>query len=439
MGTAFRLSNGRFPIEFPPARIRIADPSAAVVDRPRDPKRVDGGSMKFDRASPRDWVFFIVTALNILIASVIAFLTPRRNRSRCRGVMSGHVFNGNLRAFYDTAGRQAAGWEFRYIHIDHTAYKSRAADEIDAMSSLRLGDVIWMARADVVMTDHGPGIWTLLQLLRPRIAFVEVWHGVGFKGLGPDFGRKLARYRGFFAASQWDARDAFAPERGNRVSRMKAIHTGYAAVDPLARPESADPIAARYGLDPGRSGRVLIAPTWNHGDSGRSLFPFGLDAEEFLSRLDEWARAANWTVIFRAHLNAPAVTPGSFPNIRFMPLKEYPLTYELLAVSDVLVTDWSSIATDYLVSGRPTIFLDVPPPFPLAHLTADDRVGYRVSDWNGFVEALTVAAHRPEEYAEAFADDRERVLDKAFGATLDGHSADRYLEALNKIVDGTLT
>jgi CDP-glycerol glycerophosphotransferase len=187
-------------------------------------------------------------------------------------------------------------------------------------------------------------------------------------------------------------------------------------------------------LNRGRSGRVLIAPTWNHGDSGRSLFPFGLEAAEFLSRLDEWARAANWTVIFRSHLNAPAVTPGSFPNIRFMPLKEYPLTYELLAVSDVLVTDWSSIATDYLVSGRPTIFLDVPPPFPPAHLTADDRVGYRVSDWDGFVEALTVASQRPGEYAESFADDRQRVLDKAFGPTLDGHSADRYLEALIKIV-----
>ena len=395
--------------------------------------------MKFDRTSPRDWVFFVVTAVNILVASVVAFLTPRRGRSRCRGVMSGHVFNGNLRAFYDTVGREATGWEFRYIYIDHAAYRSRDVDEVDAMSSLRLGDVIWMARADMVMTDHGPGIWALLQIFRPRIGFVEVWHGVGFKGLGPEFGQKLARYRGFFAASEWDARDALGSEGRRGVSRIKAIPTGYAAVDSLACPGPVDPILARYGLDPGRSGRVLIAPTWNHGDSGRSLFPFGLDGEEFLSRLDEWARAANWTVIFRAHLNAPAVTPGDYPNIRFMPLREYPLTYDLLAVSDVLITDWSSIATDYLVLGRPILFLDVPPPFAPTHLTADDRVGYRVSDWVGFAEALTVASRRPEEYAEVFADDRQRVLDKAFGSTLDGHSANRYLEALQEIVKGRTT
>ncbi len=392
--------------------------------------------MKFDRANPRDWLFFIVTALNILVASIVAFLTPRLRRNRCRGVMSGHVFNGNLRAFYDTVGHNAAAWEFRYIYIDHTAYRSRDAGEVGAMSSLRLGDVIWMARADLVMTDHGPGIWTLLQLLRPEIAFVEVWHGVGFKGLGSDFGQKLARYRALFAASEWDAHDALGPEGRSAVLRIKAIPTGYAAVDSLARPGPVEPILARYGLDPERSGRVLIAPTWNHGDSGRSLFPFGLDAEEFLSRLNEWAQAANWTVIFRAHLNAPAVAAGDYPNIRFMPLKEYPLTYELLAVSNVLVTDWSSIATDYLVLGRPTIFLDVPPPFTPDHLTADDRVGYRVSDWDGFAEALTTAAQRPDEYTEMFADDRQRVLDKAFGTTLDGHSANRYLEALKKIVNG---
>ncbi len=392
--------------------------------------------MKFDRASPRDWIFFVVTALNIVLASVVAFLTPRLSRNRRRGVMSGHVFNGNLRAFYDTVGHDAVGWEFRYIYIDHTAYRSRDAGEVGAMSSLRLDHVIWMARADVVMTDHGPGIWTLLQILRPRVAFVEVWHGVGFKGLGPDFGQKLVRYDAFFAASEWDARDAFGSEGRSGVSGMKAIATGYAAVDSLARPGPVDPILARYGLDPGRTGRVLIAPTWNHGDSGRSLFPFGLDAAEFLSRLDEWAQAANWTVIFRAHLNAPAVMAGDYPNIRFMPLREYPLTYELLAVSDVLVTDWSSIATDCLVLGRPTIFLNVPPPFTPDHLTADDRVGYRVTDWNIFIETLTTASQGPEEYVEEFADDRQRVLDKAFDATLDGHSADRYLEALNDIVNG---
>jgi CDP-glycerol glycerophosphotransferase (TagB/SpsB family) len=393
--------------------------------------------MKFDRYSPRAWFLFAATALNIVVASVVAILIPRRRQDRRRAVLSGHTFNGNLRAFYDTVGRDATGWEFRYIYIDHDAYLCRDVAEVAALSSLRLGHVIWMARADVVMTDHGPGIWALLQVLRPRIAFVEVWHGVGFKGLRPEFGHIVARYRAVFAASEWDGSDSLgATERANAP---EVLVTGYAAVDLLARPPAVDVIAARYGLKDDSSGRVLVAPTWSHGDNDRSLFPFGLDAAEFFTRLDTWAQKVNWTVIFRSHLNAPAVASGTYPNIRFMPLKEYPVTYELLAVSNVLVTDWSSIATDYLVLGRPIIFLDVPPPFPPGHLTADDRVGYRVSGWAGFVAALDVASQQPEEYAESFRHDRLRVLDKAFDSTLDGRSSERYLEALNRITRSAST
>ena len=278
--------------------------------------------MKFDHASPRSWVFFFITALNIVVASAIAILTPRREKTPYHAVMSGHVFNGNLRAFYDTVGRAAEGWEFRYIYIDHTAYGARDADAVVAMSSLRLDHVIWMAKADVIMTDHGPGIWVLLQMLRPNIAFVEVWHGIGFKGLGREFGRKLARYRALFASSEWDGRDSLAA--GGQAADLEVVATGYASVDPLVRPTLDDGITVRYRLDATRAGRILVAPTWNHGDKRRSLFPFGLDAAEFLTRIDDWAQAVNWTVIFRSHLNAPSVATGAYPNIRFMPLREYP-------------------------------------------------------------------------------------------------------------------
>ena len=42
-------------------------------------------------------------------------------------------------------------------------------------------------------------------------------------------------------------------------------------------------------------------------------------------------------------------------NIISAPVDEFPLTYELLFISDVLLTDWSSIYADYLVLKRPII------------------------------------------------------------------------------------
>ena len=76
--------------------------------------------MKFDRTSPLVWAYFLVTAANIVIASVVAAVLRRPDGPR-RGVLSGHLFNGNLRVFYDTVGANATDWVFRYIRVGYLA------------------------------------------------------------------------------------------------------------------------------------------------------------------------------------------------------------------------------------------------------------------------------------------------------------------------------
>lgn len=393
--------------------------------------------MKFDRAKPRVWAYFALTAINVVVASALAYFLPSDLNDRRRGVLSGHLFNGNLRAFYDEVGSTASGWTFRYIYIDYDAYRARDAAEGDALTSLRIDHMIWMARSDVVVTDHGPGIWALLQHLRPGIAFVDVWHGVGFKALGSGFGRKMARYRALFVASEWDGEASYVAD--GHVSPRQITVTGYAATDPLAAVDLSTTPGEGLWMNSGRSGVLLIAPTWNHGDRNRSMFPFGLEGREFLSLVNEWAVKENWTVVVRAHLNADLQRGQAYSNVSFMPLVEYPLTYRVLRHADALVTDWSSIATEYLVLGRPIIFLDTPPPFRPDRLTADDRVGYPVADRRAFEDALDLAARQPDDFTERFESQRRAVLDKAFGETLDGHSSARYLEALDDIVSGEMT
>ncbi|MCZ6755169.1 MAG: CDP-glycerol glycerophosphotransferase family protein [Gemmatimonadetes bacterium] len=388
--------------------------------------------MKFDRTSPLVWAYFLVTAANIVIASVVAAVLRRPDGPR-RGVLSGHLYNGNLRVFYDTVGADATDWAFRYIYIDHGAYRAARPNHPEALSSVRIDHMIWMARADVVMTDHLPGIWALLEILRPGIAFVDVWHGIGFKPFGPELGSKTARYRALFVASEWDARESYVADGG--ASPDQTVVTGYARTDPLVSPADHTAITQRYDLPEGRDGVLLVAPTWNHGDQDREILIFGLDPDDFLRRLDRWAAATNWTVLFRSHLNSKFATADTFTNVGFLPLADYPLTYELLLVSDVVVTDWSSIAFDYLVLGRPIVFMDIPPPFPATRFTEAERVGYLAGDWDGLAAALDTATRDPDDFAAAFGEQRRVVLEKAFGDTLDGRSAARYLEALDRIVD----
>jgi CDP-glycerol glycerophosphotransferase len=347
--------------------------------------------------------------------------------------MSGHLFNGNLLVFYDRVGATADGWEFRYVYIDFRAYRMRDPGHVTAWSSQRPDHMVAMARADVVMTDHAPGVWRLLQILRPGIAFVDVWHGVGFKPLGNEYGRKMAGYRALFASSDWDAREGYIADGG--ASPDQVVATGYARADPLLDPVDRDELADRYGLPPAMLGRVLVALTWDHGEHGRQILPFGLDADDFLGRLDAWAADAKWTVLLRSHLNTVIESSASYPNVRFVPLAEYPRTFELLMAADVLVTDWSSIASEFLVLDRPIIFIDREPPFPATRLTAAERVGYLTEDWDGFVAALDTATTNPEDFRSRFADRRHTLLEKIFGSTLDGRSSERYLDVLNRLVE----
>ena len=43
--------------------------------------------------------------------------------------------------------------------------------------------------------------------------------------------------------------------------------------------------------------------------------------------------------------------------------KKFTNKEDFLKISNILITDWSSIALDYIVLDRPVFFLDVPNPF----------------------------------------------------------------------------
>lgn len=374
-------------------------------------------------------MWFAVTAFNIVVCAALAPLwNLARKKSIPRVVLSGHHFNGNLRAFYEGAATEKS-WQIRYSFIDHSEYRRRRGETPGvAITTLRLDHMMWIVGADVIMTDHGPGIWRLLLTLRPSIKFVEVWHGVGYKALNKDLAQGLRGYAGVFAASDWDAQESFVEGIGIDPSLVRV--TGYARTDPL--------VHAIEESDHDHSRTVLLAPTWSHGSEGRRVLPFRLDDPGRLGELSTWAQTNHITAILRTHLNsANREPPRDLPGIVFRPASEWPITYRLLASSDVLVTDWSSIAIDFLPLQRPILFLDIPAPFSDMRLDPEDRPGPIVDTWDTLLEQIRQAVDNPKASMLPYASTRHRVIRKAFGPTLDGNSSDRYLLELDRIITPT--
>jgi CDP-glycerol glycerophosphotransferase len=99
---------------------------------------------------------------------------------------------------------------------------------------------------------------------------------------------------------------------------------------------------------------VLYAPTWRDNQyyaSGRYRFDFRLDLENAWRQLGD-----DYVFLIRGHHHmAEDVPAGARPDFAIN-VTSYPDISELFLVSDVLVTDYSSVMFDFAPTGRPMVF-----------------------------------------------------------------------------------
>jgi CDP-glycerol glycerophosphotransferase len=116
-----------------------------------------------------------------------------------------------------------------------------------------------------------------------------------------------------------------------------------------------------------------------------------------------------------------------------LPHAKFPDTEEILLVSDILVCDWSSIAFDYLVLDRPTIFLDVEAPFAKGlSLDAGHRFGAVVSNMDALLERLERYLVEPECYTREFSAKCSEIKARVYDDYADGNATARCVARLGQ-------
>lgn len=377
--------------------------------------------MKIDRRNPRHWMYLLAFAVNVGLALL---LRPFLRTEPRRVVLYGHKLNGNLLALYDEMERRRTdAFDAVFLALDPAYCQDLIRQGRKAVCATRLDAAILLARTPVVISDHGLHVMEALLWLT-RIRFIDVWHGIPFKGFDAADFRVQRRYDEVWVASPllrqlYITRYCFSPER--------VVTTGYARTDRLVnRREDGRDVRARHGL-PLEGPLILFAPTWAQDSPSRSLIPFGLDAAAFLVALAGVAERHGGHVVVRAHLNAGDAIASSVERVIAMPQLVEPDTEGVLLACDVLICDWSSIAFDFLLQDRPTIFLDVPPPFRKGFsLGPEYRFGPVVSDLDALLTALDEALRAPEAYAPI----RREMRDRIYAQFADGRSTERCVERL---------
>lgn len=385
--------------------------------------------MKIDKRNPRHWWLLLQQGLYTLIAIGARYLSRRPGKPVV--VLYGHQLSGNLKALYHEWQRNHRNdFECYFLSLDPLYSQQLRREGVPVLQCSRLQDMLVAGRSDVMITDHGLHAMRFFMALT-SITFIDVWHGIPYKGFIPDDFRVQQRYNEVWVSSPllkeiYQHKFGFSPD---------IVHNlGYARTDKLFLRQPPDETLAEQASIPQGHRVVLYAPTWQQDDRGRELFPFGESQDTFIRRLSEVCSAHAATLVIRSHLNA-SIGAQSFENVRYCSMKDYPDSEGLLQNTDILVCDWSSIAFDYLALDRPTIFLEVEPPFKNGFsLGREYRFGKVADDMNALCAILDKTLESSQWYTSTQNSKHREVVSAVYGDNTDGKSAARQWSRLAELV-----
>ncbi len=246
---------------------------------------------------------------------------------------------------------------------------------------------------------------------------VQTMHGTPFKTFGLDVKDELPsdkeRMRVVKRSMIWDylaAQGRFTKDMAWRWFRYDnaVLETGYPRTDALFRKDekAASEVRSRLGI-PEDKKVLLYAPTWRDMDR----FDMMLDIEQLRAELaDEYVLLIRPHYFVAGFYDVPEDGSFVFDGGRVDKVED------LFPITDILITDYSSVMFDFALTGKPMIFYT----YDLKTYTVDTRGGY----FDITTEAPGAIAMDNGEVIDAVKNVADHYA--AYGARIDGFR-DKYL------------
>lgn len=221
---------------------------------------------------------------------------------------------------------------------------------------------LWLClRAEKIIVDHEfTGKW--FTLMRKHIPVIQLWHGLPYKALSGNMHYPTICDDAFISSSPWFNEHIFP-----KIFRAKQyLALGYPRNDVFAQhPQerdwiNAEPHAALLEVQE-KTGKIIIyAPTYR--DWGNNEYPLDL------AKLEAWCKSNKRSFILKFHpfisrVFGEAMGLPQSDSLQQLPdhshLYLYPSgknIYPWLADAAALVTDYSSIAYDFLLADKPIVY-----------------------------------------------------------------------------------
>jgi CDP-glycerol glycerophosphotransferase len=252
-----------------------------------------------------------------------------------------------------------------YWSYDPRFEKNFSAYNLKLIKRFSIKWLLIMPRAKYWVSNSRLPLWTP----KPEnTVYLQTWHGTPLKKLGVDIeevlmpGTTTEKYKQNFTreASRWDyliSPNSYSTEIFTRAFSFnkEVIESGYPRNDFLYKYQEADVEKTRAKLNIPTSKKVILyAPTWRDNEyhaKGKYKFNLKLDLQKFQENFSD-----EYVVLLRLHyLISDNLDISDYKGF-VIDASNHSDIRELYVISNLLITDYSSVFFDYANLKRPMFF-----------------------------------------------------------------------------------
>ena len=280
------------------------------------------------------------------------------------GVANGKAFIGNPKYLYCFL-KENTNYELLWFSKSKEQIKELKKKGINCVYTYSLESIRILRKARAVFVSHGWGDILPIKF-PPRTVVVQTWHGgfIKIKGKHPyvtkyinskwtALTRLKIRYYQFFDYAISSSSEKIQLDITSNVFKFpieRIITTGYPRNDILFSKNLnlLKKLKKDYNIPDNSKRIILYAPTYREIISEKKPFE-----NEDLINLNNLCKETDTIFLIKAHINEEIINFKNFKNIKLV--SKHADIQELLLISDILVTDYSSVLCDYLLLNRPIL------------------------------------------------------------------------------------
>ncbi|MFX1444609.1 MAG: CDP-glycerol glycerophosphotransferase family protein [Promethearchaeota archaeon] len=382
---------------------------------------------------------FISAKIGMNVTHIIAFLLSKlisiniNDNLLIFGSTNGKAFSGNCRTVFEYLAKNTEYYCVWITDSKEIYHKIKMRGYHVILNDNLIKVIKLLKAAHFIFFSHGFGDILLIDF-SSKTQLIYLAHGISFKRGGydlkksvyPFFERRLNDILAKRISFMIDSSDETKKTKisNYRMDPEKIIITGYPRNDILINftQELIFDLKKRFKLLNFHQ-IILYAPTFRDYEYKIPLTP------DFLLELQKFLEIEKKIFLYKPHPFMEKINLSEYKNIRTIdPSVDI---NDLLIISDVLITDFSSVFYDFLLTSRPIIFF------------ADDLDKYRqvrdfYFDYETFVPGPYVTSGRDlikmlkniELWNSKFSEKRKLTRDR-FNKFVDGRATERLLKILN--------